>query len=163
MQSPPQSGKLWVSLLSVVVGGVVVAFLVSHVASVRARLGSSSETGQHATSFAIHSKGLAMPTSTNYVYRVIGPPGTTATISYVNQNGSTGEVEHATLPWSIATTSTDGPGLPKGSGQPPYVEVHANTHGKNARVTCQAFGDGALEDQETNTAIGVYVTCGVPF
>lgn len=163
MQPPDQSNKLWVSVLSIILAGVVTVFLVSRATRVRSGEATQSEDGQYASSFPIHVKGLANPTPTNYVYRVIGPRGTTVTITYVNQNGSSGSVTNAKLPWSIATTTTDGPGFPKGSGMPPYIDVHANTHGRNATVTCQAFGDGSLADQETNTAIGVYVTCGVPF
>jgi len=67
--------------------------------------------------------------STKYVYRVVGPPGTKATISYVNQDGSAGNVEHAPLPWSIATVTTDGPDLPAGAGQPPFVVAHTAPSG----------------------------------
>jgi hypothetical protein len=157
-----QQNKLWVSVLSILVTGGLLLFVLSHLSHDRQN-DALAASGEHATSFHIIGKGLAKPTSTNYVYRVVGPPGTTATITYTNQDGSHGTVEHAALPWSIATVTTDGPDLPVGAGQPPYVEAKINSHGHNAKVTCQAFGDGKLSDQET--AIGSYVTisCGFPY
>jgi CDP-diglyceride synthetase len=156
------AGPVWGfvgGLIGLVVALTIFWFLVSH----RGVGVLASTPGEHATTFAIKAKGFATPTATNYVYRVIGPPGTTATISYVNQDGSTGYVQHAVLPWSIATVSSDGPDLPAGAGQPPYVYVHTNASGANAQITCQAFGDGTLSDQETSNAGAGIVSCGFPF
>lgn len=145
-------------LIGLVVGLTIMWYLISH----RGTDYSVSPPGEHATSFVIKVKGLANPTATNYVYRVIGPPHTTATISYVNQDGSTGEVQDVTLPWSIATV-TSLPNLPAGSGQSPYVSVRTNASAANTQITCQAFGDGTLFDQETsNTGAGI-VSCGFPY
>ncbi|HEY5437920.1 MAG TPA: MmpS family transport accessory protein [Acidimicrobiales bacterium] len=146
-------------LIGLVVGLTIFWYLVSH----RSIDYSASAAGEHATTFALKVKGLATPTATNYVYRVIGPPHTTATITYVNQDGSSGEVQGVTLPWSIATVTSDGPGLPAGSGQSPYVSVRTNASAANTQITCQAFGDGKLFDQETsNTGAGI-VSCGFPY
>lgn len=158
MQSP-QQGKLWVSLLGVVIAGAVVLFLGSRIGGARAS-DETAASAQRPTSFPIHAKGLAVPTSTNYVYRVIGPPGTTASISYTNQDGTHGYLKRVVLPWSIATTTSDGPGLPKGSGQPPFVDARTDTKSSAARVTCQSYGDGTLTDQETATGSYVAVSCG---
>jgi hypothetical protein len=162
VEPSPQQGKLWVSLLGVVVAGGVVVLIISQVPRDRAIDQAAASSQQH-TTFPIRNKGLAVPTSTNYVYRVVGPPGTTATISYVNQDGTDGYIKRVTLPWSIATTTSDGPGLPKGSGQPPFVEARTNTRSSNAKVTCQSYGDGTLTDQETATGSYVTVSCGFAY
>jgi hypothetical protein len=146
-------------LIGLVIAFAIFWFLISH----RSVDYSASAAGEHTTSFAITFKGRAMPTATNYVYRVIGPPGTTATITYVNQDGSSGDVQNVALPWSIATVTSDGPGLPAGSGQSPYISVRTNASAADTQITCQAFGDGKLFDQETsNTGSGI-VSCGFPY
>ncbi len=61
----------------------------------------------------------------------------------------------------MATTTNDGAGLPAGDGQPPYVDIQLNTHGKTSTVTCQTFGDGTLADQETSTGVDLLLTCGI--
>jgi hypothetical protein len=154
--------KLWVSMLSVLVIGALLVFVVSRAAHDRVNHSYGVPT-QQATKFPINVKGLAIPTSTNYVYRVVGPPGTTARISYVDQDGSDGNVTHAVLPWSISTVTSDGAGLPAGDGQPAYVQANTDAKAPNARVTCQAFADGKLVDQETATGSYAIVSCGFPY
>jgi hypothetical protein len=159
-------GNLMVSVLTILVSAGVVLFLVSHASRDRLRNESLAVSGERATKFPINGKGLAIPTSTNYVYRVVGPPGTTATITFVKQIGENGYVRHAVLPWSIAIATVVGTQkypLPAGSGMPPYVVAHTNAHGPNAQVTCQAFGDGKLLDQESAVGNDVIVSCGVAF
>jgi hypothetical protein len=156
------AGPVWAyigGLIGFVIAMTVLWYLVSH----RGVDYAGSTPGEHATSFALKFKGIANPTATNYVYRVVGPPGTTATISYINQNGSSGDVKDVVLPWSIATVSSAGPDLPADAGQPPYVYVHTNASGANAKITCQAFGDGKLADQETSNAGSGIVWCGFPY
>jgi hypothetical protein len=148
-------------LIGFVIASTLVWFLISHRGIVPSNTSSSPE--EHPTSFALNVKGLAAPTATNYVYRVIGPPGTTATITYTNQDGSSGNVKHAVLPWSIATVTTDGSGLPAGSGMPPYISIRTNARGANGPITCQAFGDGKLSDQETSDEGATVISCGFPY
>ena len=148
-------------LIGLVIAATIFWYLFFHHGVITANTSSTPE--EHATTFALNVKGLATPTATNYVYRVIGPPGTTASITYVNQDGSTGVVKHAVLPWSIATVTSDGGGLPAGSGQPPYISIRTNVRGANGPVTCQAFGDGKLFAQETTDKGATIVSCGFPY
>jgi hypothetical protein len=145
-------------LIGFVIAAIIFWFLVSHPGFARSNASSSPE--EHATSFSLTVKGLATPTATNFVYRVIGPPGTTAAITYSNQDGTTGYVKHAVLPWSIATAASLGGGLPAGSGLPPYISVRTNARGAKGPDTCQAFGDGTLFDQETSDDGATTISCG---
>jgi len=159
----PANAKGWVGvvggLIGLVIGLSLFYFILGHKADISSRL-ASTRRGEHSTSFPIDVRGLAMPTKVNYVYRVVGPVGTTAKIAYVNQDGTMGEVKQASLPWSVSTTTSLGNGLPAGSGQPAYVDIQLNTHGKSSTVTCQAFADGTLDDQETSTGVDLILTCG---
>jgi len=134
-------------------------FIFSHQQVIASAI-TQARLGEHATSFPVDAKGLATPTKLNYVYRVIGPAGVTAKITWVNQSATTGQDLQARLPWSVATTTNPGVDFPAGAGQPAYVDIRLNTHGKSATVTCQAFDHGVLYDQETSTGVDMVLTCG---
>ena len=161
----PASAKGWVGYVGGLIGLAIALclfyFIVGHRTEISSQV-SADQQGKHATSFPIDIKGLATPTKVNYVYRVVGPRGTTARITYANQDGTTGEVLRATLQWSVATTTSDGSGLPADAGVPPYIGIQLNTHGATATVTCQAIDRGRLEDQETSTGVDLFLSCGVP-
>jgi hypothetical protein len=113
---------------------------------------------ERATSFPLNVKGLAVPTSKNIVYRVVGTPGTTAEISFQDPYGSEHIVD-AKLPWSIALTPTAAD-PPIGSPHTIYVEANTNSHGLDAQVTCQVIVLGKRDDQETVKAVDAVVMCG---
>ena len=152
-------------LIGFVIAMSIVWFLIGHRGSIPGSVSTSPE--EHATTFALNVKGLAKPTATNYVYRVVGPSGATATITYVEQNGTAVTVRDAVLPWSVATATRVAPGtyeLPAGSGQLPYVVAHLTSRlASSVRMTCQAIGDGKLNDQETTDASATIVSCGFPY
>jgi hypothetical protein len=100
---------------------------------------------------------------TNFVYRVVGPRGTTANITYADQLGTHVTIARARLPWSIALARPGGTSLPPRDGPSPFVEVRANNQNAKVTVTCQAFALGKLNDQETNTGQYVTVSCGFAF
>jgi len=156
-----QQNKLWVSLISIVVAGAVLLFVVDRASHERSTVSQQTESSQYASTFHIAAKGLPKLTKTNFVYRVVGPRGTTATITYSNQLGSHFTVAHATLPWSIAVARPVG--LPARDGLSPSVEVRSNNQNANSTVTCQVFAQGKLNDQETNTGPYVTVSCGFEF
>jgi Mycobacterium membrane protein len=158
----PQN-KLWVTLASIVLAGAVLLFIVDRASHEKGIVRQQAESSQYASTFNVDAKGLAKPTSTNFVYRVVGAQGTTATITYAEQSGAHVTVTHARLPWSIAIARQGGTDLPPKYGMAPFVEVQANTHNANATVTCQAFARGTLNDQETNKGQYVTVSCGFAF
>ncbi len=97
----PASAKGWVGYVGGFIGFAIALslfyFVLGHRSEISSQL-SADRLGEHATSFRVDVKGLAKPTKLNYVYRVVGPAGTTAKISYVNQNGTSGYVSEARLP-----------------------------------------------------------------
>lgn len=149
-------------LIGFVIAMSIVWFLVGHRASIPGNVSTSPE--EHPTTFALNVNSLSTPTATNYVYRVVGPPDATATITYVEQNGTSVTVRHALLPWSVATATRVAPGpyeLPAGAGLPPYVVARLTSHlASSVRMTCQAIGDGTLSDQETTDQGATIVSCG---
>jgi hypothetical protein len=150
--------KFWVSALSVLVVGALAVFIISKAAHDR-RDQSFGVPTQTATKFKINPRGLAIPTSTNYVYRVVGPKGTTARITYTEPDGESGNLTGAAMPWSIAIPAP----ASAGPDQQPYVQANTNAQSSNARVTCQAFQNGKLIDQETATGSYSVVYCGFPY
>jgi hypothetical protein len=161
MDPDMQQNKLWVTLVSIVLIGVVLVFIVDRASHERDSVTQQAESSQYASTFHIDSKGLAKPTKTNFVYRVVGAQGTTATITYATQSGTHVTIAHARLPWSIAVARPVD--LPTRDGLSPSVEVQANNQNASATVTCQAFAQGKLNDQETNTGAYVTVSCGFAF
>ena len=145
-------------LIGLLIPALIFWFLVGRHGTKGGNTSSTSE--EHATTFALNTKGMATPTATNYVYRVVGPPGSTATIRYVRQDTSTGNVKHAVLPWSIATATSASPGVMAGGGQPPYVSIRFNASGAMGPVTCQVIADGTLFDQETANVGATTLTWG---
>jgi ABC-type nickel/cobalt efflux system permease component RcnA len=158
-----QQNKFWVSVLSIVLIGVVALFVISRATHERRIEQAQAASNQYASTFHIDTKGLAVPTSTNFVYRVVGPPGATATIDYSKQSGEHDVVSHVKLPWSISLPAQVSAKQSPSYGLSPYVEAQTDTHGAKTQVTCQAFADGKLNDQETNSGPYVTVSCGFPF
>lgn len=82
------------------------------------------------------------------VYDVLGPPGTTARISYFDDVANLHNVEHAPLPWSATVTTTL-----------PTVSANIMVQADGAGVTCRITVDDVVKDERTSDGVNPQTYC----
>lgn len=88
--------------------------------------------------------------SKRVVYEVFGPPGATADINYIDDEGETNQVDNATLPWSheIVTTA-------------PSMTGNIVAQGSSDFIGCRITSDGEVKDERTVSQVSAYIYCFV--
>jgi Mycobacterium membrane protein len=82
------------------------------------------------------------------VLEVFGPPGTVATISYVDVEAQPQRVDNAVLPWSYDKTTTD-----------PAVFVNVMAQGNSDSIGCRIVIDGVVKDERSVNTLNAYTYC----
>jgi hypothetical protein len=82
------------------------------------------------------------------VLDVFGPPGSVATINYLDVNAQPQHVDGATLPWSYDNTTTD-----------PAVFVNVVAQGNSDSIGCRISIDGVVKDERTVNTMNAYAYC----
>jgi hypothetical protein len=82
------------------------------------------------------------------VLEVFGPPGTVATITYVDVDAQPQRVDDATLPWSYDKTTTD-----------PAVFVNVIAQGNSDSIGCRITIDGVVKDERAVDTMNAYTYC----
>jgi flagellar basal body-associated protein FliL len=82
------------------------------------------------------------------VMEVFGPPGTVATITYLDVDAQPQKVENATLPWAYDTTTTQ-----------PAVFVNVQAQGDSDSIGCRIKIDDAVKDERTANTLNAYTFC----
>jgi hypothetical protein len=82
------------------------------------------------------------------VLEVFGPPGTTATITYLDVNAQPQRVDNAVLPWAYDTTTTQ-----------PAVFVNVAAQGDSDSIGCRIKIDDAVKDERTANTLNAYTYC----
>src|SRR6201990_2166361 len=82
------------------------------------------------------------------VMEVFGPPGTVATITYLDVNAQPQGVNNATLPWSYDTTTTQ-----------PAVFVNVSAQGDSDSIGCRIKIDDVVKDERTVTTMNPFTYC----
>lgn len=82
------------------------------------------------------------------VMEVFGPPGTVATITYVDVNAQPQRVDGATLPWTYDTTTTQ-----------PTVFVNISAQGDSDSIGCRIKIDDVVKDERTVNTLNAYTYC----
>src|ERR1700760_4408554 len=82
------------------------------------------------------------------VMEVFGPPGTVATITYLDVNAQPQRVDNATLPWAYDTTTTQ-----------PAVFVNVSAQGDSDSLGCRIKIDDAVKDERTVNPLNPFVYC----
>jgi hypothetical protein len=82
------------------------------------------------------------------VLEVFGPPGTVATINYLDVHAQPQRVDDTTLPWSYDTTTTD-----------PAVFVNVMAQGDSDSIGCRIIIDGEVKDERTVNTLNAYTYC----
>ncbi|WP_231988705.1 MmpS family transport accessory protein [Mycobacterium sp. 1274761.0] len=84
------------------------------------------------------------------IYEVWGPPGATADINYIDDEGETNQVNDATLPWSREIISNA-----------PSVMGNIVAQGDSDFIGCRITSDGEVKDERTVNQVSAYIYCVV--
>ena len=79
---------------------------------------------------------------------VFGPPGTVATINYLDVNAQPQRADHVTLPWAYDTTTTQ-----------PAVFVNVMAQGNSDSLGCRIIIDGVVKDERQVNTMNAYTYC----
>ncbi|ORA35967.1 MmpS family transport accessory protein [Mycobacterium aquaticum] len=82
------------------------------------------------------------------VLEVFGPPGTVASINYLDVHAQPQRVDDAPLPWSYDTTTTD-----------PAVFVNIQAQGDSDSIGCRITIDDAVKDERSVNTVNAYTYC----
>ena len=82
------------------------------------------------------------------VMEVFGPPGTVATITYLDVNAQPQRADDVTLPWAYDTTTTQ-----------PAVFVNVQAQGDSDSIGCRIKIDDAVKDERTVNTLNAFTSC----
>jgi hypothetical protein len=82
------------------------------------------------------------------VLEVFGPPGTVATITYLDVNAQPQCADDVTLPWAYDTTTTQ-----------PAVFVNVQAQGDSDSIGCRIKIDDAVKDERTVNTLNAFTSC----
>lgn len=82
------------------------------------------------------------------VLEVFGPPGTVATITYLDVNAQPQVVNDAALPWAYDATTTQ-----------PSVFVNVAAQGDSSTLGCRIKIDDVVKDERTVNTLNAYTYC----
>jgi hypothetical protein len=82
------------------------------------------------------------------VIEVFGPPGTVATITYMDVNAQPQRADAVTLPWAYDTTTTQ-----------PAVAVNVTAQGDSDSIGCRIKIDDVIKDERSVTKVNALTYC----
>src|ERR1700737_1763973 len=81
-------------------------------------------------------------------YEIFGPPGTVATINYLNLDAQPQEAKDVALPWSITLTTTA-----------PAASANIVAQGDSDTISCRITVNGEVKDQNTSDGVNAQTFC----
>lgn len=82
------------------------------------------------------------------VLEVFGPPGTVATITYLDVNAQPQRADGVTLPWTYDTTTTQ-----------PAVFVNVAAQGNSDSIGCRIKIDDVVKDERSVNTLNAFTYC----
>jgi len=82
------------------------------------------------------------------VLEVFGPPGTVATITYLDVNAQPQHAQGVTLPWAYDTTTTQ-----------PAVFVNVQAQGNSNSIGCRIKIDDVVKDERSVNTVNAFTYC----
>jgi len=82
------------------------------------------------------------------VMEVFGPPGTVATITYLDVDAQPQRADNVALPWAYDTTTTQ-----------PAVFVNVQAQGDSDSIGCRIKIDDAVKDERSVTNVNAFTYC----
>ena len=81
-------------------------------------------------------------------YEIFGPPGTVATINYLNLDAEPQIARDVTLPWSLTLTTTA-----------PAAAANIVAQGDSDSIGCRITVDGVVKDEKVSTGVSAQTFC----
>lgn len=81
-------------------------------------------------------------------YEIFGPPGTVATINYLDLDAQPQIARDVTLPWTLTLTTTA-----------PAASPNIVAQGDSDTIGCRILVDGELKDEKTSTGVNAQTFC----
>ncbi|MEW2484072.1 MmpS family transport accessory protein [Mycobacterium sp. NPDC049093] len=133
-------GQRWMVLVAVVVL-LVAGFVVNRLHGIFA--------SHDVTSTPSGSVNDIVPFNPKHVViEVFGPPGTVATITYLDVNAQPQRADDVALPWAYDTTTTQ-----------PAVFVNVQAQGDSSSIGCRIKIDDVIKDERTVNTLNAYTSC----
>ncbi len=133
-------GRRWMLLVAVAVVAVA-GFAVYRLHGIFA--------SQDVTSTPSGSENDIVPFNPKHVVmEVFGPPGTVATITYLDVNAQPQRADAVTLPWAYDTTTTQ-----------PAVFVNVAAQGNSDSIGCRIKIDDVVKDERTVNTLNAFTYC----
>ena len=82
------------------------------------------------------------------VYEIFGPPGTVATVNYLNLDAEPQIARDVTLPWTLELTTTA-----------PAAAANIVAQGDSDTIGCRITVDGVVKDEKTSTGVNAQTFC----
>jgi hypothetical protein len=82
------------------------------------------------------------------VLEVFGPPGTVATVTYLDVDAQPQRADNVTLPWSYDTTTTQ-----------PAVFVNVSAQGDTDSIGCRIKIDDVVKDERSVNTVNAFTYC----
>jgi hypothetical protein len=82
------------------------------------------------------------------VYEIFGPPGTVATINYLDLDAQPQIARDVTLPWTLELSTTA-----------PAAAANIVAQGDSDTIGCRITVDGVIKDQKTSTGVNAQTFC----
>ena len=82
------------------------------------------------------------------VLQVFGPPGTVATITYLDVNAQPQRADAVALPWAYDTTTTQ-----------PAVFVNVSAQGNSNSIGCRIKIDNVVKDERSVNTLNAFTYC----
>ncbi|OMC41952.1 hypothetical protein A5740_21390 [Mycobacterium sp. GA-1841] len=79
---------------------------------------------------------------------VFGPPGTVATVTYLDVDAQPQRADAVTLPWAYDTTTTQ-----------PAVAVNVSAQGNGDSIGCRITIDDVVKDERTVNTLNAFTYC----
>jgi len=132
--------KVWLPLVIIIVVAIA-AFSVYRLHGVFGK----TETTRQGSGLANDTKPFNPKT---VVYEIYGPPGTVATINYLDLDATPQIARDVTLPWSLTLTTTA-----------PAASANIVAQGDSDTIGCRIFVNGELKDEKTSTGVNAQTFC----
>ena len=82
------------------------------------------------------------------VYEIFGPPGTVATVNYLDLNAEPQIARDVTLPWTLELSTTA-----------PAAAAKIVAQGDSDTIGCRITVDGVVKDEKTSTGVNAQTFC----
>ena len=129
---------------TILVAILVIAVVVFSIDRLQGIFGSTDETSRPAAD-SLENTGY---NPKRVLFEVLGSPGATATINYLDENAQPQRVDNVPLPWSQNLTTDD-----------PTLFADLRAQGDSTPITCRITVNGIVKDERSTSNVNGYIAC----